>query len=128
MSENQLEILKAGSYYRLNHPVGPIPAGTYRLEEFDDTCWQFSVGRRREIRFFIMFGSRALLSAVNRTIGRRDRTRAAVFARCYYEVLCNPHSSTAIPSANTPISACLMPEKYEQRYRLPSDNIALHVQ
>jgi hypothetical protein len=123
MQEYRRIQLRVGDFYRLNSSLGPIPAGIYRLEEFDHITWEFSVGKSRQIRFFIMFGTAGMISRVTRKSALSGRTREREFAAEYYARLKGVQLSRTMPPIETgPISGCIMPLKYELLHAGPMLN------
>jgi hypothetical protein len=74
-----------GRYYKLLQPVGPIPAGVYRLEGAGDESLTFSVGNERSIIFSLAYVTPDIISEVAFSFGRRHRVRAAEFSEHYFD-------------------------------------------
>lgn len=62
--------LKRGRYYKLLRRVDAIPAGVYRFEGTCGGSLEFSVGKRRSVRFVVHEIDRTLIAPVAFKAGR----------------------------------------------------------
>lgn len=79
--------LRPGRFYNLLNPVGPIPAGVYRYEDWSEGSAIFSVSSDRAIFFGLSGLDTCAMNEVPYSRGRRSRVRPLEFASHYFKYL-----------------------------------------
>jgi hypothetical protein len=108
--DSSCAVLRPGRFYKLLHPVGPIPAGIYRCEDQLDEGVIFSVSADRSTYFGLAGLDHSMVTEVPYTRGRRARTRLLEFASHYFnhvsqeaKLACRPKSKGPDNSSTTPL-------------------------
>jgi hypothetical protein len=82
---SRLVELKRGRYYKLLRRVEAIPAGVYRFEGVSSGSLEFSVGKRRSVRFIVRQVERTLIAPVTYKAGRSQEMSERDFFEQVYE-------------------------------------------
>ena len=108
-----------GQYYRLLEDIGPIPQGVYRLEDVSLNWASFSVGKKRQIHFSIIFKDDNQLQRLSLKQGKAERTSEKSFAIRYYDLMENPvelHDDRDTEKLK-PITYAIVSPEVEAKYR-----------
>ncbi len=77
--------MKRGRFYKLLRRVEAIPAGVYRFEGVRGEGLEFSVGKRRCVRFVVCEVERTLIAPVAYKVGRSQGMSEREFFEQVYE-------------------------------------------
>jgi hypothetical protein len=97
--------LKQGAYYHLTLDVNAIPAGVYKLEDYDESSLFFIAGKR--IPFFITRDVLPWLELVPPSRACLLKTSAKQFTDRYYTLLEELRTHKTVEHG--PITGCFMP-------------------